>query len=256
MSVEALFEEHRNKSAFRPFAAAQGIVDVPSAYDYQSRYVGLLSKRRGVGCVGYKIGLTSARMQEMCGINSPIAGVVLADVVVESGATVSRAEYGRLGLEFEIAVRMARTPPALEVPHDSITVAACVDAVAPAIELVDDRNADYSSLDILSLVADNSWNAGVVLGQWVSAWPELDRVSGVVTNGGAVVDRGTGGEVLGHPFNSLAWLANHLAGRGETLRAGDIVMTGSLVRTRFAVAGDAYAFNMPGLGSVGITIAV
>ena len=255
MAAEELFEEHRNRTVFRAFARSQGIADVAAAYDFQSRYVDLMMKRRRAGFAGYKIGLTSARMQAMCGINQPIAGVILDDVVHGSGSSLSATAYGRLGVEFEIAVRMSRSLPASVVPYDGATVAACVGAVAPAIELVDDRNADYSNLDILSLVADNSWNAGIVLGSWISAWPDLDRLNGVVKNGGIVVDQGMGSEVLGHPLNSLTWLANHLAARGEALRAGDIVMTGSLVRTRFAIPGDTYSFDLPGLGSVHFAVA-
>ena len=136
---------------------------------------------RRAGAAGYKIGLTSKRMQEMCGIDSPIAGVVLSDRVHASGAMLNapvlrpdgrrirdrRAAQARFGAE-------ERVPSLAEV-------AAAVDAVCPAVEIIDDRRADYRALDALSLIADNSWNAGIVLGEFVHAWPDLATVEGVVS---------------------------------------------------------------------------
>ena len=71
-------ERARSGATFHPFAAAFGIANVADAYAVQREYVRLQMQARGAGAAGYKIGLTSKRMQEMCGIDSPIAGVVLA----------------------------------------------------------------------------------------------------------------------------------------------------------------------------------
>src|SRR5690606_35909553 len=128
---------------------------------------------QGTTTAGYKIGLTSQRMQAMCGIDSPIAGVILANRVYDSGLAIARSRYGRLGVEFEIGVRLGRDLPAAAAPYDFATVAAAIDAVCPAIEIVDDRAADYRGLDMLSLVADNAWNAGVILGRFHHAWADL-----------------------------------------------------------------------------------
>src|SRR6185295_17286939 len=100
----------------------------------------------------------SAAMQNFCGIDHPIAGVVLARRVLRSGASVRRADYGRLGLEFEIAVRVTSDLPATGMPLTAEAIAPHIGGVCAAIEVVDDRSADYASLDVLSLVADNSWN--------------------------------------------------------------------------------------------------
>lgn len=249
-----LVAEHEAGQAFRPFAQARGIASLDDAYAVQGAFVRRLESRSGVRRAGYKIGLTSPRMQAMCGIDQPIAGVVLEDGVHRSGAMLDRSRYGRLGIEFEVAVRLARDLPADLAPFDRESVASAVEAVCPAVEIVDDRRADYRELDVLSLVADNSWNAGVVLGEFRSSWPDLAGVEGVVRCGGAEVDRGTGRDVLGHPFIPLAWLANHLARTGASLRAGDIVMTGSLVPTRFPTRAESYSFELTGLGSVELSI--
>ncbi len=135
-------------------------------------------------------------------------------------------------------------------------VAEAVDAICPAIEIVDDRRADYRNLEVLSVIADNSWNAGIVLGDFVRSWPELKSIEGIVAMDGTITDRGFGRDVLGHPFHPVAWLATHLARIGTPLRAGDIVMTGNLVTTKFPEPPCAYRFDLIGLGSVEVSINV
>ena len=252
-AAEMLVSAHAGGVTFQPFAAAFGIATVAEAYATQREYVRLQMKARGAGSAGYKIGLTSKRMQEMCGIDSPIAGVVLADRVHASGVALRAPDYGRLGIEFEIAVRLKHGLVPVGVPSLA-EVAAAVDAVCPAIEIVDDRRANYRDLDVLSLIADNSWNAGIVLGEFVRPWPDLATIEGFVTVDGVALDRGSGGDVLGHPFHPVAWLASHLAAEGSGLRAGDIVMTGSIVTTKFPEQPASYRFDVKGLGSVDVTV--
>ena len=253
-AAEALMREHRDGVKFRPFASAFQIGDLGAAYAVQREYVRLQMQTLRGGAVGYKIGLTSPRMQAMCGIDRPIAGIILKERVRQSGARLRRSDYGRLGLEFEIAVRMARDLRPNDRRVELSEVAAAVDAISPAIEIVDDRGCDYATLEVLSLVADNSWNAGVVLGRFSKPWPDLAAIEGVVTANDVVVDRGVGRDVLGHPFQSVAWLAEHLAGAGDVLRAGDIVMTGNLVTTKFPTASSTYRFEAMGLGAVEVSI--
>lgn len=251
--AQGLLRWHEQRDQFHPFAAANGATSLDDAYAIQDRFVALLKGKRGEP-VGYKIGLTSQRMQVMCGIDSPIAGVVLAERVHQSGASVAIADYGRIGLEFEIAVRMAADLDPQGAPFTAESVAGHVGGVCAAIEIVDDRAANYAELDILSLVADNSWNAGIVLSEFRADWPALDGVLGIVSSNGVEVDRGHGRDVLGHPFAPLAWLANRLAAQGKALRAGEIVMTGSLVTTRFPKTPEAYEFEIEGLGKVALAV--
>jgi 2-keto-4-pentenoate hydratase len=253
-AAEALVDEHRSSVRFRPFAAAFGMSGVDDAYAVQREHVRLQMLARHTSAAGYKIGLTTKRMQEMCGIDSPIAGVVLKDRVHGSGAAVSVSAYGRMGLEFEIAVRLGRDLVPAGHVLGLADVANAVDAVCPAIEIIDDRHADYRNLEVLSVIADNSWNAGIVLGDFVHPWPELASIEGIVSVNGENTDRGFGRDVLGHPFHSVAWLASHLARSGTPLRAGAIVMTGNLVTTKFPEPPCAYRFELIGLGSVELSV--
>ena len=252
--AQALYDEHARRTRFRS-APPPSATTVRAAYDVQRAYVGLLRRDHGA-VVGYKIGLTSPRMQAMCGIAEPVCGAVLAQRVHRSGVRLKRSDHGRLGLEFEIAVRIGSdTDTGASVPYTLDTVRAHVDGVCAALEVVDDRHADYSALDVRGLVADNAWNAGVVLSDFIGAWPDLPSVEGIVHVNGEAIDRGFGRDVLGDPLGVVAWLANHLAARGECLGAGQFVMTGSLVPTRFPADNADYRFDVDGIGSVCATVA-
>lgn len=250
-----LIREHVSRRRFEPFAARFGIDTLAKAYAVQQEFVGMKSAVRGAGRAGYKIGLTSPAMQAMCGIDTPVAGVVPQDEVRHTGAAVHRHVPIRLGLEFEIAVRLGHDLPASDRPPTLVEVEQALDGVAAAIELVDDRGCDYRSLDVLSLVADNAWNAGIVLGEFRTVWPALGKVRGrVLLEDGSLLDEGRGGDVLGDPLAPVAWLAGHLASRGECLRAGEVVMTGSLVTTKFPDRAGRYRFEVSGLGVVDIAV--
>jgi 2-keto-4-pentenoate hydratase len=249
-AADTLIHDHAKKSNLVPFARAWGATDLAGAYAIQEAFVQRMLATHGKR-VGYKIGLTSKRMQQMCSIDHPVAGVVLERRLVPSGAQLELSGLVRLGIEFEICVRLGRSLPPRTRPYEMDEVATAVDAVAPDYEVIDDRNSPYP-LDMLSLVADNAWNEGIVLGDWCTSWPDLAAARGIVELNGKVIDEGHGRDVLGHPFEPLRWLANHLSSHGQTLQAGEIVSTGSLVTTRFPKAGEHYRFSVEGVGSVEI----
>jgi 2-keto-4-pentenoate hydratase len=253
-AADALLRAQESKERFQPFAAAHAVASLADAYAVQDALVERL-RRNGAKPVGYKVGLTSPRMQAMCRIDQPIAGVVLSGRVHSSGSSIKLADFVHVGLEFEVGIRMGRDLPPGKEPFNRADVARAVEAVCPAFELIEDRGADYKKLDVLELVAENSWNGGIVLGESRSAWPDLAAIGGVVELNGTRIDQGQGRDVLGHPFEPLAWLANHLGGRGGMLRAGDVVLTGSMAPTRFPKAGDCFRFTLAGLGSVAAVFA-
>jgi len=162
-----------------------------------------------------------------------------------------------VGVECEIAVRLARDLVAGSTPFTAESVAGSIDCYYPAIELVDDRYVQWETLGAPTLIADDFFAAGIVLGQPVapSAVPDLLAVAGRAVIKGEEAGRGTGADVLGHPHNALAWLAHHLASQGSGLRAGEIVMTGSLVKTVWLQAGDAVSMEFSGLGNVQVAFA-
>jgi 2-keto-4-pentenoate hydratase len=228
--------------------------DEADAYRVQDVLHSLLSPDFGTQ-VGYKIGCTSAVMQTYLGIDHPCAGGLYQGGVHQSGVALLSRNYVHVGVECEIAVRLDSDVTASDVPFTADSIAPFVDAYLPAIEIVDDRYADWRSTDPRVLIADDFFAAGCVLGAPVtrSDAPDLLSVSGRAIVNGREVGRGTGADVLGHPHHALAWLANHLAARGKALRAGDIVLTGSLVKTEWLTPGDDVLMELSGLGNVAVT---
>jgi 2-keto-4-pentenoate hydratase len=252
-AATALMRDHAAKRKIVPFARDYGATDLAGAYAIQSAFVKRLESVLG-RCVGYKIGLTSKRMQAMCGVDHPNSGVVFEKRLHKSGESLSLSKLGRLGIEFECCVRVGTSLGPRGKPYTLDEVAHAVDAVCPAFEVIDDRNSDYP-LDLLSLVADNSWNEGNVLGEFKDSWPDLGIATSVLECNGKVIDEGKGADVLGHPFEPLRWLANNLSELGRTLNKGEIVLTGSWVTTRFPKAGEHYKYTIKGVGSVEVGIA-
>lgn len=253
LAARTLIDQRLNKARNDMLAPSLGVNSLARAYDVQDVIVSEM-KRGGRQVAGYKVGLTTKRMQEMCGLDQPIGGVVFADVLADSPARAALADYGRLGLEFEICIRLGEPVGAAEQSYDRNSISRFVSDIGPAFELIDDRNADYAALDIHSLVADNSWNAGVVLGPMAPYSGDMAELKGILYLNDEQIDEGMGADVLGHPLESLAWLANNLISRGAMLNAGDLVMTGSLIPTRFPQIGETYRFDMGGLGQVELGI--
>ena len=248
-----LWEEHRARKPFEPIPAPFAPCTVDEAYAVQEGFHTRMSAVHGP-VAGYKIALTTPVMQQMVGFHAPIAGAILGGTVYSSPVTLRHTDYVRLGIECEIAVELGMSLPAAKAPYSRGLVTDAVAAVMPAFEVVDDRQADYTLLaaHVLSLIADNAWNAGVVLGSPLREWHGLNLAAarGVMVLNGVAVGEGRGRDVMGHPFDALVWLINTLARRGKSLAQGMIVMTGSIVTTRFVNAGDAVSFSMDGLGEV------
>lgn len=230
---------------------------IEEAYAVQDEFVAL--KARDCGVVGgHKIALTTSRMRAMVGLEAPVAGRLHARQLVRGPASVRAADYGRLVVEFEIAARMRKDLPPSRAPYDTAQVADAVGEVMPAFELADDRGADYATLSArgLEMAADNAWTEGAVLGEPTADWRGIDLAAlrGTAFINGTAVGEGRGADTMGHPFAALAWVANHLAGRGQALHAGDIVITGSLVTSKFPQSGDRLRFDAEALGRVELRV--
>jgi 2-keto-4-pentenoate hydratase len=227
---------------------------VEDGYRIQSEVHQLLAPELGP-LVGYKIGCTSDVMQKYLAIPHPCAGGIHARAVHQSGVVLNAAGYVRVGVECEIAVRLAKDLDPGGALFTSDSVAGSIECYLPAIEIVDDRYVNWETLGAPTLIADDFFAAGIVLGRPVAraAVADLLEVEGRALINGQEAGRGAGADVLGHPHNALAWLANHLASQGTALRAGEIVMTGSLVKTVWLQAGDEATMEFSGLGKVQVT---
>jgi 2-keto-4-pentenoate hydratase len=256
-AAQFLVAQHQAGATFGPIAESICPRTLDEAYAIQEAYCALTSAARG-DTAGQKIALTTPTMRQMLGVAEPVYGIIPRGTIYESNSTLRAAEYGRLGVECEFAVRLEADLPVTQAPFNRERVADATDALMVAFELIDDRNADYGLLSsqLLSAVADNVWNAGIVLGPRAVRWREIDlsATHGTMVINGSIVGEGYGRDVMGHPLDALAWLANALALRGRQLCRGMVVMTGSIVPTKFVKAGDDVHFSVDGLGEVNVGI--
>jgi len=253
-TARACFEMHRTRARYRPLDATIRSAPLDDAYRVQDALHRLTTEAGRGDIAGWKIALTSKTMQQMTGVDQPAAGAIFSKVVHPSPARLDLAAYHHLGVEFEVAVRLADALPASGGPWTRASVAGRVAACMPAFELVEDGEADYKTLDAFTLVAQNTWNGGVVVGTPVTEWRGVDLEAAVTRcwindqPGG----QGKTGDALGHPFEAVAWLANLLNRRGRRLEESMIVMTGSSITTKFPAPGDRVRFAIDGLGEVSL----
>ncbi len=203
---------------------------------------------------GHKVGCTTAVMQRFLNTPNPCAGGVFASTVLQSGAVVKHAQFVRPGVECELVVMLGRDLPAVDRPYSQDTVSGAVAALAAGIEIVDDRYADYKSLDTPTLIADDFFDAGCVIGAPREDWRSLDipTLAGRTMINGVEAGRGQSLDVMGHPFAALAWLANSLIARGLFLKQGEFVFTGSVVETRWINPGDRVTVEIDQLGAASV----
>ena len=262
-----LMTQHDQHKPFTPLAGAMVPASIAAAYDVQDALVALRRNAWQAQRVGHKIALTTPQMRKFVGYDDSIAGQVVdrwhgANGVHSSPARVKKCDYGHLLFECELAFLMGEDLPLGAAAPTRDDVARCIEAVCPAFELADDRSADYTTFGkdggatMLTLAADNAWNSGVVLGEWRRNWRDYDlaALTGVATINGETVGEGAGRDVLGHPLDAMVWIARHLQARGQTLKRGEFVITGSLITSKFPNAGDAVWFMVEGLGSVSLDV--
>ena len=256
-AARRLLAAHEARLRFEPLPAELAPASAKEAYAIQDAFVALRAGQLGA-VAGYKVALASAAMRAFVGVHEPQLGAMFESTLHRTPARVRAADYVHLIVEFEIGVQMAEDLPAADAPYSRERVARAVDAVMPAIELADDRKANYAELvrHPLDLIADNTWNEGVVLGTPVREWRALDLAAarGRASINGRPVGEGVGGDAMGHPLDSVAWIANHLAAHRRGLLRSDVVITGSLIPSRKACPGDLVQFFVDGLGGVELRV--
>jgi 2-oxo-3-hexenedioate decarboxylase/2-keto-4-pentenoate hydratase len=188
----------------------------------------------GLGPVaGYKIGCTTKVMQDYLGIDRPCAGRLFTRRLFRGSGHFRLTDFRKVAVETEIAVRLGRDLPPADQPHGRETVAAAVASCMASIEIVDDRYDGYAALGVPTLIADNFFNAAIVVGPPMTAWQGIDLAAerGRLLVDGREIGAGRGADILGHPLEALTWLANALNDREQALRSGDVVTLGSVVET-------------------------
>jgi 2-keto-4-pentenoate hydratase len=246
-------EAERTATGVAPIRGELGAVDEEAFYAVQHELV----RRKlsgGVQQVGWKIGATTALAQASFGLSGPTYGVLFDNGAVPDGGSIPMALLIQPRVEVEIAFHMARDLIGPDVtPEQALDAAA---SVCAAFEIVDPRTRDWD-VKMPEMIADNIFHARYVLGvQHVAAHTlDLAAVTATLTKNVVEVAQGSGTNVLGHPAAALAWLANRLADHGEQLRAGQIVLSGTLTPVVPVAAGDTLVADLGELGSVRVKFA-
>ena len=244
-------EAHRSRAPYQNLPPDIAPRSVAEAYAAQEALRELWTPLHGP-VRGLKIATTTKVMQQLMGIDHPCGGMIYAQRIHQSPAQLRLGDFMNLMIECELAVRLGSDLPHRGAPYTASDVRPAVAEVMPAFELIDDRRAHYKSTNALSLIADNSWNGGIVLGAPVQVPAELDLngVKGRLTvNGG---ERGAG--ATDDPMGALAWVANLAADRGRPLEAGMVVITGSVLPTLPISAGETFVFDLDGIGATELSV--
>jgi 2-keto-4-pentenoate hydratase len=247
-AAQRLVRNRASREAAPPLSETAADLTLEQAYAVQ-RALETALVERGDRVVGWKAGFTNAALQETYGVSEPVLGFLLASGVFGSGDAVPVSRFVSLGLEVEMAFLMKS---ALEGP--GITPASAllaVEGAVPSFELIDFRMSGKPRGT--DFVADGVLTNAIVLGGPLTPVSGLDlSLEGVVyEENGQRVATATAAVVMGNPLNSLAWLANALGKMGGRLRAGDVVMTGSISRVFRPTTGDSVRASFTRLGSVG-----
>lgn len=246
-----LADAERTRAPMSPLTDAYPDIDVVDAYEIQ-----LINIRRrlaeGATVAGHKVGLSSAAMQQMMGVDEPDYGHLLADMEVFEDVEVDTGRYLYPRVEVEVGFILADDLPGAGCTEDDVLAATA--AFAPSIELIDTRISDWK-IKLCDTIADNASSAGFVLGTARVSPKDIDitAIDAVLTRNDEVVAEGRSDAVLGNPVTAVAWLARKVDSFGVRLRAGDIVLPGSCTRAIDVRPGDRFVADFAGLGSVRLT---
>jgi 2-keto-4-pentenoate hydratase len=242
------------------WAAGRRIAELPAELRPATRAEGYaiqaeIVRRTARPLFGWKIAATSTAGQHHIGVDGPLAGRLLAERVLPDGSTVSLATSLMRCVEVEFAFRMARDLPPRDRPRPTGEVMAAVAALHPAIELPDSRYLDFAAVGAPQLIADDACADWFLLGEAApDGWQDLDlgQHPVVARKNGSDERYGRGSNALGDPRIALTWLVNELSGLGLTLRAGEVVTTGTCLAPVDVEPGDEVQASLGELGGLSV----
>lgn len=202
--------------------------------------------------LGWKVGFGAPAAMQKFGITAPLVGFLTDRALVESGATVSLTSWSKPVAEPEIAVHMGRN---LSTGADRDTVKAAIAGLGPAIELAD---VDHPPEDVEQILAGNIYQRGVILGHCDAsrAGGVIDGLHGHIGRNGNVFAQTADPQALtGDLVDIVRHVADTLAAFGQTLRAGQVIITGSIVPPLWVEAGEEIVFRLDPVGSVSVRFA-
>lgn len=244
---DELYNALRSQQSIAPLTEREPEITIDDAYYISLR---MLNRRQedGEKVVGKKIGVTSKVVQEMLGVHQPDFGFLTDAMTFANGAKVPVA--GHLispRAEAEIGFRLKKD---LQGPGvTEADVLAATDAIMPCFEIVDSR-IDNWKIAIQDTVADNASCGVYVLGEQEADPKDFDlpALKIRVWKNGEILSEGLGSAVQGNPLTAVAWLANTLGRFGIPFKAGEVILSGSLVPLEPVQAGDSLRMELEGIG--------
>jgi|TARA_A100001391_G_C5077852_1_gene279502 2-oxo-3-hexenedioate decarboxylase len=238
-------------TAAREAKATPQITPVDTAFTVTEAYeVQKLSVDRRLGRgerrIGVKMGLTSRAKMLQVGVDEVAWGRLTDAMLVEEGSALSRARFVHPRVEPEIAFLM-KAPLAGNVT--AAAALAAVEAIAPAMEIIDSRFENFK-FALQDVIADNTSSSGLVIGSWNDPRKDFSNLGVILEIDGGVEQVGSTAAILGHPIRSLVAAARLVAAAGEQINAGDIVMAGGITAAPNLAPGQTVRATVQNLGAV------
>ncbi len=250
---DELYEALRSQSTLVPFTDREPDITIDDAYYISLRMLNRRVEDDGEKIVGKKIGVTSKPVQDMLGVFQPDFGFLTDVMEFSDGAEIKIAgNMIQPRAEAEIAFRLKK-----DLVGPGVTEADVLDAtecIIPCFEIVDSRIQDWN-IKIQDTVADNASCGVYVLGD-NSVDPrdfDLPNLKMTVKKNGEFLSEGMGSAVQGDPLTAVAWLANTLGEFNIPFKAGEIILSGSLVPLEDVTAGDKMELELEGIGSASVS---
>tara|TARA_B100000575_G_scaffold1488_1_gene1127 strand:+ start:61 stop:834 length:774 start_codon:yes stop_codon:yes gene_type:complete len=249
--AQFMLDQHNSKQNFENLPETL----MPRNFDEAYKIQKIFQENSGRGSLGgFKIALASKVQQHLCGIDHPIAGGIFASEIKLSPATFELEDFHGLGLEFEIAVTLSDDLKPGMGPFNHQNIKKYIKALSPAFELIIDRNANYSNINPLTMITDNAWCSGIVMGKEIPNWENLnlDNIKSKLLWNNEMPQNAMINDA--DPLGSLAWVANLIVSHGRTIPKDSVVITGSVIKTRSPHKGDHIIYKIENLSEVEIKI--
>jgi 2-keto-4-pentenoate hydratase len=226
-------------------------IDLAKAKRIQRSFVAIELKNKTIG--GYKAGFTNSLSQKKWGLSGPVAGVLFSEGKKLGPARVDLGAFQKLMLEIEIGFQIKKgITQKVRSIEDLIPY---IESVLPVIELPDLKFNSLKSLTAVDLVATNIASAMWLVGKSspISTFQALGGFAVSLSINGETIDSGNSSNAMGNPLDALLWLVNDRIDSGWPIKAGQILITGTLGKINAAKAG-CYVGDYGALGRVELEV--
>ncbi len=247
-----LYQALKQGATLQPLTDRYADIEIEDAYHISRAMLEARLADTGEQVVGKKIGVTSKAVQEMLGVYQPDFGFLTSGMEIPNNS-----EYRIAGnliqprAEAEIAFLLKKD---LQGPGvTEADVLAATECIMPCFEIVDSRIDDWK-IKIQDTIADNASCGVYVIGNEKTdpACVDLPNLTVNVFKNGKHISTGKGSAVQGDPLTAVAWLANTLGEFGIPFKAGEVILSGSLVPLEPVEPGDQMHMELEGLGTATI----